>query len=101
MFTEAAAEDLRGKTVIVSITRLDPDGTVVEEDEFYGRIEELNSERFVIRDWAGEERRLPSDLRSLFPAKPGRYRSRRSGRIISDPDLWTRWTHRLSATSST
>ena len=67
---------------------------LIEEDEFYGRIEELDPDQFVIRSWAGEERHLPPDLRSLFPAKAGTYRSRRSGRIITDRDLWTRWTHR-------
>ena len=94
MFYEAAAKDLRGKTVIVTITRLDAAGALMEEDEFYGRIDELSSEHFVIRDWAGDERRLPPDLRSLFPARQVRYRSRATGRIVTNPDLMTRWTQR-------
>ena len=71
MFTEPAARDLRGKTVLVNVTRLDAEGTLLEEDEFYGRIEELDERALVVRNWAGEERRLPPDLRALFPAKPG------------------------------
>lgn len=89
------AVELVGKRVLVGITDLAPDGSVLGRREFCGRA--------IRADWragialrlegarAGEEVVLPPDTRAFHPAAPGEYRLRQTGEVVKDPDFLTTW----------
>jgi len=96
MFSEAAANELMGKRVIVGLTRLTHDGRLIRHDQYHGRIVRANrTEGIVLQAPAGGELKLLPDLRPFFGARRGQYRFRGSGEIVADADLQTTWTYRL------
>ncbi|GAA0591777.1 hypothetical protein GCM10009416_32730 [Craurococcus roseus] len=90
------AVELVGKRVLVGITDLAPDGSVLGRREFCGQA--------IRADWrtgialrlegvrAGEEVVLPPDTRAFHPAAPGEYRLRQTGEVVKDPDFFTTWS---------
>ena len=92
------AVELVGKRVLVGVTDLAPDGSVLGQRQFCGQA--------VRADWragialrlegarAGEEVVLPPDTRAFQPAAPGEYRLRQTGEVVTDPDFLTTWSLR-------
>jgi hypothetical protein len=96
MYSDSAAKDLIGKTVIIGVTHQDHAGRVIRRDQFRGRITRANrTEGIVAQAPSGEELKIPPDLRAFFRARPGVYRFRSTGEVVTSPDLQTRWTHTL------
>src|SRR5437763_1251331 len=96
MFSEAAANALMGKRVLVGLTRLTHDGRLIRHDQYHGRIVRANlTEGIVLQTPAGGELKLPPDLRPFFGARRGQYTFRSSGEVVTDPDLQITWTYRL------
>lgn len=96
MFSDAAARDLIGRRMIVGVTRLTSDGQLQDQQQFHGRIVRANlGEGIVLQQASGEELRIPPDLRALFGARRGQYRSRSTGEVVTDPDLLATWTHTI------
>jgi hypothetical protein len=88
-----------GKTLLVGITRIAADGqTVLEQHQYYGKV--IRAQRGVGIDiecagvLAGEVKSLPPDMIVFAPARPGEYRLRSTGEVVTDPDLVTTWTMR-------
>lgn len=87
------AAQLDGAVVLVGMTYHEPDGprveqffgTVIATDEAEGVTLRLDGSR------SGEIFRLPPDLASFVPAKPGAYRLRQTGEVVNDPDYTTTW----------
>lgn len=92
------AAELIGKRVLVGITDLAQDGTVLGKRQFHG--DAIRADRRVgiaLRlggARAGEEIVLPPDTRSFQPAAPGEYRLRDSGEVVRNPDFLTTWSIR-------
>jgi len=92
------AVELVGKRVLVGITDLAPDGSVLGRRELYGQA--------VRADWrtgialrlfgsrAGEEVVLPPDTRAFHRAGPGEHRLDQAGEAGTRPDFLTAWTIR-------
>lgn len=86
---------LLGKYVLIGITRIAADGTLLEKGEHHGRIALVDPDegiKVVLSD--GEVLTLPPDPDSFHPAKPGIYRLRSMGEEVVDPDFTTTWTIR-------
>jgi hypothetical protein len=86
---------LLGKYVLIGITRVADDGTLIEKVECHGRIALVDGDagiKIVRSD--GEVLTLPPDPDSFREAKPGVYRLRSTGEEVVDPDLTTVWTIR-------
>ena len=86
---------LLGKYVLIGITRIADDGTLIEKTEAHGRIALVDGDvgiKVVGSD--GEVVTLPPDPDSFRDAKPGVYRLRSTGEEVVDPDLTTVWTIR-------
>jgi hypothetical protein len=91
---ERRAEALLGATVLVGVTRMLPRGPEHEQvfgevssaDRVHGICIELSGSR------AGEVCWLPPDLRGFAKARPGDYRLRSTGEIVTDPDYTATWT---------
>jgi hypothetical protein len=82
-----------GKTVLLGLSIVRPNGDVIEYRQLHGIIERVHpSDGVLVRRPDGSECFLPPDLRGLEEAPPGTYRLRSTGEEIQDPDfLWT-WT---------
>ena len=83
-----------GKHLLIGVTYLDHDKSLIEQKQFHGIIERINEqEGIVLRLFdSDEEYKLPPDLNSLHAAPKGEYRLRATGEIVVDPDLLTTWT---------
>jgi hypothetical protein len=95
------AAQLIGKTVLIGITYLDAGGSLLEQVQFHGIIVEARPDHGVIVNCRGEnvgqKFTVPPDLRSIQPARPGKYRLRSTGEVVVDPDYTTSWTMRRPA----
>lgn len=89
----ARAEELIGSTVVVRLTYNEPSGPQVQQ--FHGTImSACPNEGITLRlegSRLGQFYTLPPALEALFPAKPGSYRLRETGEVVTDPDYTTTW----------
>lgn len=89
---------LIGKRVLVGITDLAPDGSVIGKRQVHG--DAIRADRRMgialrlVGARAGEEIVLPPDTRAFHPAAPGEYRLRETGEVVKDPDFLTTWSFR-------
>jgi hypothetical protein len=89
---------LLGKYVLIGITRVAADETVLEQGEHHVRIALVDPDdgiKVVLSD--GEVMTLPPDLDAFRPAAPGVYCLRSTGEEVVDPDFTTVWTIREAA----
>lgn len=85
---QATVADLLGKRVLVGVTYVEPDGLGTDHRQFLGVVERADAEGIVLRRTdVGGEFRLPADPALLKRAAAGRYRLRRTGEVVVDPDL--------------
>ena len=95
-FDERRAAALVGKYVLIGLTYYDADGGLVEQLQMHGTIVAAVAGRGI--DVAlkgtrlGQTYTLPPDLRALQPARPGEYRLRSTGEVITDPDVTCAWS---------
>jgi hypothetical protein len=90
---EAKAKEYVGKTVLVGITDLDRNGKPTKQRQFFGTISEISVKNGMIVTSKNNATHLalPPDLSTLLPAKPGVYRLRSTGEVVTDPDFLTTW----------
>ena len=97
MFSRSAAADLIGKSIIVGITYETPAHRPVRQEHYHGTITRLSLEEgIVVRTPSGTEKTLPPDLRSVLGTKPGAYRLRSTGEVVTNAELQTSWTQEMS-----
>ncbi len=90
---EAFARTMLGKTLLVGLTFIDPEGDRVEQ--FHGEVVSVDARRGIelrlagLR--AGEVCRLPPDVRSVAVAAAGSYRLRATGEVVENPDFTATW----------
>ncbi|MDS4074569.1 MAG: hypothetical protein RKO68_01160 [Candidatus Accumulibacter sp.] len=84
------AELLPGKTLLVGITYVESDGSLIEQQQFFGEVQSAHPRQGILLTLngrrAGEQYNLPPDTRSINPAAPGEYRLRSTGEVVVDPD---------------
>jgi hypothetical protein len=84
---------LVGKYVLVGITRLAADGSLLEKTECHGTIASVDSDDGIKVELSdGEVLTLPPSPEEFRDARPGIYRLRSTGEEVVDPDLTTVWT---------
>jgi hypothetical protein len=85
--------ELVGKHVLVGLTYLDNDGSLIEQKQRHGVIVSADDEGVCVRVAESEEELwLPPDLESFQEADEGDYRLRETGEVVSDPDLLVSYT---------
>lgn len=91
---DAAAQRLIGATVLIGVTHQLPEGA--HQEQMFGTIIAADAQDGVSvlleGTRAGEAYRLPPDLGSFQPARPGDYRLRSTGEVVKDPDYTSTWT---------
>lgn len=85
------AEALPGAVLLVGITYLAADGSLIEQQQFFGRVQSAHPAQgiaLLLEGRRGGERyNLPPDTRSLAKAEPGEYRLRSTGEVLVNPDF--------------
>jgi len=93
VWDEAFARALIGKTLLVGLTWLDPEGDRLEQ--MHGEVVSVDARRGIELRLAGERAGdvfwLPPDLRSITAAAPGSYRLRATGEIVENPGFTATW----------
>jgi hypothetical protein len=93
---ESLAQSLIGKTVLIGITVVEHDGTLVEQFQLFGTITHVDQKNGIAvwlkgtnpPDW----HILPPAPFCVVPAERGVYRLRSTGEEIENPDYVSTWT---------
>ncbi|HWL70163.1 MAG TPA: hypothetical protein VNS22_17510 [Geminicoccus sp.] len=81
---------LVGQRILVGFTFKDRDGNVQDHAQHTGWIVAASPDGIEIEDdETGDVFSIPADLDNLTVPAPGRYRLKKSGRIVIDPDLYS------------
>jgi hypothetical protein len=91
-FNEDRARFAIGKSVLVGITKMTPEGHASEHHQLFGTLSAIDAVKgltFALSN--GKTYTLPPDIRSLEEARPGEYRLRSSGEVVVDPDYTFTW----------
>jgi hypothetical protein len=81
---------LVGQRILVGFTFKDRDGNVQDHAQYTGWIVAASPDAIEIEDdVSGDVFTIPAILDNLTVPPPGRYRLKKSGRIVIDPDLYT------------
>jgi hypothetical protein len=86
--------DLRemiGKKLLVGITYLGVEGNPERSVEFAGVVKSVDPLVYVDAG-TGEPFTLPPEPDAFDEARPGEYRLRSTGEVVTDPDFVTSWT---------
>ena len=96
---EIKFDDLIGKHVLVGLMYENADGSEGERQQFHGTVVSASAAagiRLVLNgESEGQQYTLPPDLRAFSRAKPGKYRLRATGEVVSNPEFLASW--RLSS----
>jgi hypothetical protein len=88
---EITLDELVGKILLVGITYYTSSNEIIEQKQFYGTVTEANESVICIKQSDGTEFILPSDLSSTKRARPGEYKLRSTGEIVTNPDFFATW----------
>ena len=101
VWDDGLAHDVLGKVLLVGLTYLSAEGTVVEQQQFYGSVLSVHPREGILLSLggqrAGEQYNLPPDTRSIELASPGEYRLRATGEVVVDPDYTVTFSLRSQA----
>ena len=90
VWDDQLARVLPGKVLLVGISYIDTDGSLIEQQQFFGSVETVHSRQGILLNLAGrragERYNLPPDMRAIREAEPGEYRLRSTGEMVVDPD---------------
>ena len=87
------AKDYVRKTVLLCVSYLDHHKKQTGQMQWFGIITEVSNAEGIVIALQNDTNycALPPDLSSLRPAKPGEYRLRATGEVITDPDFIATW----------
>ena len=85
----ARADEYVGKVILVGITHVDRDDTVVGQIQWHGIIEAVEPLLQIRVSGSDEVRTLPPQVEN---AVPGAYTLRATGEVVTDPDFLATWT---------
>ena len=91
MKKEITLDELIGKLLLVGITYYTSNNEYIEQKQFYGTVTEANESFVCIKQQDGTEFTLPADLSSTKRARPGEYKLRSTGEIVTNPDFLSTW----------
>jgi len=91
---ESKAKEYVGKTILLCVSYIDHEETQTGQMQWFGTITEVSNAKGIVIALLNDPTHcaLPPDLSALRPGKPGEYRPRATGEVITDPDFITTWT---------
>lgn len=85
-------DELIGKVILIGITYYaEGNAEPLEQQQLWGTVTEVREDLIRVRRPNGEMFQLPPDLRSTKRARPGEYKLRSTGEIVTNPDFLTTW----------
>jgi hypothetical protein len=92
-FDPKMATLLVGKSILLGLTYLRQDGTLLRRVQLHGEVIRADDAGVAIRvAGSGEVYRLPPDLRGMKQAPVGEYRLKSTGEVVVNPDYVASWT---------
>ena len=91
---ESQTKDCVGKTILLCVSYVDHEEVQTGQMQWFGTITEVSNAKGIVIALRNDRTHcaLPPDLSALRRAKPGEYRLRATGEVITDPDYITTWT---------
>jgi hypothetical protein len=93
---EEMAAGLVGKLVLVGLSHVAKDDTLLRREQFYGCVVSADRSDGIVLELeggrAGETYALPPQTSALSRARPGEYRLSSTGETVVDPDFTAAWT---------
>ena len=84
-------ENIIGKVILIGITKM-KHNEVVELIQYHGTIVfARENDKICIKQDDGTLRSIPPLLTNITNAKPGEYREKSTGKIITNPDFISTW----------
>lgn len=94
-FDAAKAKSLIGKSVVIGFSYIDKDDKLIDQEQLFGDIINFNERVCVVKiKSTGNEMTLPPVVEAFAEAEAGEYRNKKTGEVITDPDLTVAWTIR-------
>jgi hypothetical protein len=92
-FDDDLATQLVGATLLVGLTELKHDGSLVRRRQVFGVVTVADRTHGIcLREHTADvDYWLPPDTRRITPAEPGEYRNRSTGEVVIDPDFLGSW----------
>lgn len=91
------ALSMRGRRALIGVTNVDRESNVIDQEQFVGRIADVDESSITLELEDGSTRWLPPDVRPFDEAWPGEYRLRGTGELVVDPDYVATWTRTAPA----
>lgn len=88
---EITIDELIGKLLLVGITYYTESNEMIEQKQFYGTVTKADASFILVRQPDGTEFTLPMDLSCTKRARPGEYKLRSTGEIVTNPDFFATW----------
>lgn len=91
---ESLIAEMIGKVVLVGVTVRSRKEEIIGQEQYFGTVLRISERDGLIirRGDTGEELWLPPAIHLYEPAKPGEYRLRSTGQIVSNPDYVASFT---------
>jgi hypothetical protein len=89
-FDEDFADGFIGKNLLVGITRTNPKGKILTQQQLHGVIVTATARCIELELGGvheGKTWRMPPILERLSPAKRGKYELKTTGEVVEDPDF--------------
>lgn len=83
--------DILGKILLVGITYYSKDNDVVKQEQFHGKVIKADVDEVCVLQNDGSTLILPGDLSSTRIARPGEYKLRSTGEVVTNPDFLATW----------
>ncbi len=95
-FDAAKAKSLIGKSVVIGFSYIDKDDNLIDQEQLFGDIINFNERVCVVKiKSTGNEMTLPPVVEAFAEAAKGEYRNKKTGEVVTDPDLTVAWTIRI------
>ena len=94
-FDHVLAATYVGKYILVGLTYLDHDGSLLRRQQLHGRITSAAPDGILIElagQHAGNSWNMPPFLHVIRKADPGVYELEETGERVEDPDLLATWS---------
>ena len=88
---EINEEKLIGKTILVGMTFYNENDELVERNQSWGEIVDIDENTIFIKQKNGEEFTIPNDLSAIEVANPGVYKLHSTGEKVENPDYISTW----------
>jgi hypothetical protein len=98
IWDQSLANAILGKILLVGLTFLNEDGSLIEQQQFFGHVQSVSQNIGIALalegNRLGETYLLPPDTRAIKVANPAKYRLASTGEVVINPDYTVKFSIR-------